>query len=82
MIENSKSSMWKDSEYVGNFTSYSRIICQKDWVKTAKRGAFENIEVNIPIGYEQWLKSFYGDYMKLPPIEKQVTHHTFEAYYL
>ena len=82
MLENSKSSIGRFSEYVGNFTSYSRIVCRREWVETAKRGPFENMEVNIPIGYDQWLKSFYGDYMKLPPKEKQVTHHTFEAYYL
>lgn len=27
------------------------------------------------------LSSFYGDYMRLPPVEKRVTHHAFEAYW-
>lgn len=31
--------------------------------------------------YDQWLSTVYGDYMKLPPKEKQVTHHSFEAYF-
>lgn len=30
---------------------------------------------------EKYLSNIYGDYMKLPPVEKQVTHHTFDAYY-
>lgn len=31
--------------------------------------------------YDTYLKSIYGDYMKLPPKEKQVTHHMFTAYW-
>lgn len=28
-----------------------------------------------------YLSNIYGDYMKLPPEDKRVTHHSFEAYY-
>lgn len=31
--------------------------------------------------YDKYLSNIYGDYMQLPPKEKQVSHHTFEAYY-
>ena len=31
--------------------------------------------------YDLYLASIYGDYMKLPPEEKRVTHHMFKAYY-
>ena len=40
---------------------------------------FEGKKFNAPIGYDKWLKSFYGDYMKLPPIEKRIAH-TMEVY--
>ena len=30
--------------------------------------------------YDEYLTSIYGDYMKLPPKEKQVSHHTYKAY--
>lgn len=36
---------------------------------------FEDIQVKAPIGYDRVLKDTYGDYMKLPPKEKQVAHH-------
>ena len=48
-----------------------RIECFKNY-KTVK---FEKIDVKIPIGYDEMLTTTYGDYMKLPPKEKQVTHH-------
>ena len=31
--------------------------------------------------YDEYLKNGYGDYMKLPPKEKQVVHHVFKAYW-
>lgn len=31
--------------------------------------------------YDAYLSSMYGDYMKLPPKDKQVTHHKYIAYY-
>ena len=31
--------------------------------------------------YDKYLSCLYGDYMKLPPLEKQITHHDFKAYW-
>lgn len=39
---------------------------------------FEGISVNAPVRYKEWLTHMYGDYMKLPPVEKRVTHHDTE----
>lgn len=36
---------------------------------------FEKIKVKIPIGYDRVLSQTYGDYMKLPPSEKRISHH-------
>lgn len=36
---------------------------------------FEETELPIPIGYDAYLKTAFGDYMKLPPKEKQIPHH-------
>lgn len=36
---------------------------------------FEGESMPIPKGYDDYLRTAFGDYMKLPPKEKQVAHH-------
>ena len=36
---------------------------------------FEETELPIPVGYDAYLKTAFGDYMTPPPVEKQVGHH-------
>ena len=43
--------------------------------------SFEGKAYKTLIGYDEYLTMTYGDYMKLPPVEKQVSHHDFQAYY-
>ena len=42
---------------------------------------FENTLVKSIEQYDLYLTQIYGEYMKLPPIEKQVAHHEFLAYW-
>lgn len=42
---------------------------------------FEGNEFMVIKDKEVYLKNIYGDYMQLPPEEKRVAHHTFDAYY-
>lgn len=41
---------------------------------------FEGHMVKMLSRYDEYLTIIYGDYMKLPPIDKQVTHHDFVAF--
>ena len=41
---------------------------------------FEGIEFCVPKEYDQWLKAFYGDYMKLPEESKRIPSHICECY--
>lgn len=52
----------------------------KSWIGEGYNVKFENLEVKIPQEYDFYLQHFYGDYMKLPPIEKRKSHH-FATYY-
>lgn len=70
-----------NTKRVGNFTSEKRMVCDKGIFKKFIELPFENHMFKAPIGYDEWLKAFYGNYMQLPPKEKQVSHHEFEAYY-
>ena len=80
IINNSKKYSNEETKFVGNFTSVKRIIADKIIFEKLIKLKFEGKEYNAPVGYDKWLTEFYGDYMKLPPKEKQVSHHVFEAY--
>ena len=41
---------------------------------------FEGYKLKAPIGYDEYLSSLYGDYMVLPPTDKQQSHHGFRAF--
>ena len=41
---------------------------------------FEGRMYSIPSAYDAYLSAIYGDYMTPPPVEKQVSHHSFAAY--
>lgn len=43
---------------------------------------FEDMKAPAPIGYDNYLRQLYGDYMQLPPIEKRVSAHEFHIYSL
>ncbi len=42
---------------------------------------FEGFQFKIPKGYDEVLTNFYGDYMKLPPVEERVTHHQCKVFW-
>lgn len=56
-------------------------IADVKYFEKAIKHKFENNEFFIPIGYDGYLSTVYGDYMTLPPLEKQCTHHESVAYW-
>lgn len=43
---------------------------------------FENLEVMAIKNYDGYLRASYGDYMKYPPKDKQISHHRFEVWWI
>ena len=80
MVENSKRFADKETPYVGNFTAFSRTFCHKRVFADFVDVEFEGKLYKAPIGYDEWLRAFYGDYMQLPPPEKRVSHHSYVAF--
>jgi len=77
MIEsNAQTYKYEDSDYVvrmrrstNGFTgALPKEVYEKLYMK------FEGHDFCVPKGYDAWLTRFYGDYMVLPPIEKQWRH--------
>ncbi len=49
----------------------------KEWFEGAVMMPFEDTEMPLPVGYDQYLRAVFGDYMELPPEEKRHGNHTF-----
>ncbi len=64
------------------FTPYhTRDIMEKDIFAELTTVPFEQAQYSCLKGYDKFLNHVYGDYMKFPPLEQQVTHHDFVAYW-
>ena len=73
------------SKYKISDCEYSTELCEgvhsmqpeypKEWFASAVYREFEGLQMPIPVGYDPYLKKAFGDYMKLPPEDKQKPHH-------
>lgn len=71
------------TKYVGQFTKMtykSREVYESKWFDYADNSSFEGRQYMIPREYDAVLKTEFGDYMKLPPAEKRITHHSNDAW--
>ena len=67
---------FEESEYVGGICwgyGPQERMPKKEWLERVKM-EFEGHEFWAPGCWDLYLRSLYGDYMKLPPEEKRVTH--------
>lgn len=67
------------SKYGGNLLGayFEREIIPKAYFGEPREYKFENIKIMGPQNADEYLKSIYKDWRKLPPKEKQVSHHDF-----
>lgn len=50
-------------------------IVPTEWYGEGGNLTFEGLQVKGPKHYDKWLTQVYGDYMKLPPVEKRIVAH-------
>ena len=77
-------------KYRGTESPYVFECCQGIFQKRPfKRSALENI-IDMPFedrtvcgmrDYDEYLRNAYGDWRKLPPEEKRIVHHVFDAWW-
>ena len=75
---------YETSQYVGvNETpfDYKTDRADKKHYENFVTLEFEGQSFRAPCGYEEILSTIYGDYMKLPPEEERVTHHSNYCYW-
>lgn len=62
---------------VGNLfgTNAKKEAMPKEIFEEGSVATFEGIEVLLPKDYHRYLTLLFNDYMKLPPVDKQVGHH-------
>jgi lipopolysaccharide cholinephosphotransferase len=52
-----------------------RDIFPKLWFQGSTSFLFEGMIVDLPIGYDDYLRQIYNDYMQLPPEDHRTSHH-------
>lgn len=69
------------SEFVGFASSYPAYnkYMERKWFEESVNVPFENKRFKAPKEYHKYLSTQYGDYMKLPPEDRRISHHM-EAY--
>ena len=75
---------FNDAVLVGNFfgTNPKKEAMPREIFQEGSIGEFEGIEVILPKDADKYLTLLFNNYMKLPPIEKQVGHHLNKGYSL
>lgn len=75
---------YSESKYISNnsWCTYAvRDLFEKSMFQKSINVEFEGKEYPIPENFDEYLKSLYGEYMKLPPEEMRISHHDMVAYY-
>ena len=60
--------------------SYTRRKNERAWFASAVELEFCDTSFPAPVGYDQYLRNIYGDYMKLPPEDKRTPEHILNPY--
>ena len=68
---------YDESDYVCDYDDGLRGVIEKRILGTPQTYPFEDKQFLGVEHYDEYLSNKYGDYMQLPPVEKQIQHHFF-----
>ena len=82
LVDGQKSLPYATSEIVGIYyaAEKTRTFLPKRVYDEIGTVLFEGREYPAPKDYDTYLTSLYGNYMQLPPVEKQVSHHAYDSF--
>ena len=71
-----RSNKFDECEFAGNMLGRyrEREVVPTKYFGNGVKMPFENIEVMVPAMYHELQAALYGDYMKMPPVDKRETH--------
>ena len=71
---------WDSADRVVELAASMKVLLNpypKEWFSGVRKHKFEDIEINLPIGVEDYLTQVFGDYVSLPPeSERHPRHNT------
>lgn len=83
LLENSRRRYpYHTSKDICNYSgSYGwREAFPKAWIARENTAKFEGLELRVFGEYDKYLRRVYGDYQKLPPMDRRRSHHSFECF--
>ncbi|MCR6575787.1 LicD family protein [Campylobacter insulaenigrae] len=66
--------------FMSEYTKSNHFVMPKKYFDGTIDLLFEGKKYPCMNGYDEHLKKYYGDYMKLPPKKYRISHHTFKCY--
>lgn len=80
LVKLSKTYAGQDTGLVGDFTGMRKAVIRRELLDNMTQLEFEGKMYPAPVGYDEWLRKLYLDYMRLPPPEKRVSTHVIKVY--
>ena len=70
------------SHFANLIWGYNFSIGDKAWLEPARDGLFKGCKFTVPCDSDSVLRIDFGNYMQLPPPEKRVSRHNFQAFWI
>lgn len=73
---------FEDEVFCACLASSGYVKHLSDNIRNVRELEFEGKKYFVPVGYDAFLREYYGDYMQLPPEDQRVPYHNSNYYWL